>query len=340
MRMTKRIAFAGNMLVDNVKTISALPEKGMLASILSMSRAVGGSVCNTSIDMKVMDSSVSVAALGKVGADDAGEFIVKELESRGIDCSHVIRDSSRPTSFTDVMTLASSGERTFFNMRGADSALRPEDVDLDVVSSCDHFHLGYLLLLDGLDAEDDEYGTKAARLLARVRDMGVTTSIDMVSEQSDRAARIVRPVLRHCDYLIVNEIEGSQITGIPCHCGDGKTSVSAMSRVAEALVDMGVRRKVVLHCPEFSLSRSAAGAVEVVPSFIIGPELIKGTVGAGDAFCAGVLYAALSEWSDEMGLRLGSCSAAANLFASDSVSGALPLESLLAMERRFCRRVV
>ena len=49
---------------------------------------------------------------------------------------------------------------------------------------------------------------------------------------------------------------------------------------------------------------------------------IKGTVGAGDAFCAGVLYAAETDVPLREALKLGACSAAASLSevsASDGV---------------------
>ena len=62
-----RIAFCGNLIVDEVKMITSWPEKGMLVPITSVSRAVGGSVCNSGIDLKTLDPSVEVKALGKVG---------------------------------------------------------------------------------------------------------------------------------------------------------------------------------------------------------------------------------------------------------------------------------
>ncbi len=202
------IVFAGNILNDVVKVIPTWPEKGRLVQINSLTRAVGGSVCNSGVDLKTLDPSLRVAALGKVGDDDAGAFVTGFLADRGLDVSRVMRVPGVPTTFTDVMTVAGTGERTFFNMHGADSALVPDDVDVAALG-CDIFHLGYILLLDGLDAPDAEYGTQAARLLARVQAAGIKTSLDLVSEQSDRFTRIVRPALRHCDYVIVNELEAA-----------------------------------------------------------------------------------------------------------------------------------
>lgn len=332
----RQIVFAGSLLVDTVKTIPSWPERGMLVPITGIKRAVGGSACNTSIDLKTLDPSLDVRALGKVGRDDAGDFICSTLAAKGVDTSAVARTDTA-TTFTDVMTLETTGERTFFNMHGADSTLKADDVEVGGLS-CDIFHLGYLLILDALDLPDPEYGTQAARLLARVQAAGIKTSLDLVSEKSARVPRIVRPALRHCDYLIVNEVEGEQVTGIPCRDAKGRLSPEALGRIAEALFALGVRRKVVLHSPEMGLARDAEGHVAAVPSLDLPPAWIKGAVGAGDAFCAGMLHAIMTDRPDDEGLRLASCAAAANLAAPDSVSGALPLAATLALEERFGRR--
>lgn len=335
--MAQKITLAGNIIVDNVKTITSWPEKGMLVPITSVKRAPGGSVPNSGIDLKTLDPSVEVAAVGKVGADDSGDFVRAFMADHGLDVSGVQSVDGVPTTFTDVMTVASTGERTFFNMHGADSAFVPEDVD-PAKLGCDIFHLGYLLLLDGMDAEDDEYGTKAARLLAKMRAAGIKTSLDIVSEQSDRFARIVRPALKHCDYVVINEIEGGLATGLSALDENGRVSEVNLRRICEALFGLGVGEQVVVHCPELSVSMDRAGNFAVVPSLELPSGWIKGSVGAGDAFCAGMLYAFLKGMPAEEGMRLASCAAAMNLSVSDSVSGAKSLSETLALESRFARR--
>ena len=322
------IVFCGNIIVDQIKMIPRWPDKGMLVPISSVRRAVGGSVCNTAIDLKTLDPSVAVKAVGKVGADENGDSAVKFLESKGIDCSEVTKTSERPTSFTDVMTVESTGERTFFNMHGADSLLVPEDVDVGRLN-CDIFHFGYLLLLDGMDAPDAEFGTKAARLLAKVQAAGIKTSVDIVSEQSERFARIVRPALKYCDYCIINEIEGSLATG---------RRPDDLKGVCEGLFELGVRERVVVHCPEVGVTMDAKGDFVRLGSLELPDGWIRGSVGAGDAFCAGALYSLLKGFDPEKLLRLASCAAAMNLTVSDSVSGAKPLAETLALDTRFARK--
>ena len=323
-----KIAFCGSMIVDVIKTIPSWPDKGMLVPITSVRRQIGGAVCNTGVDLKTLDPSLEVKAVGAVGADDNGDFVLRYLESRGLDCSLVRRVKGVPTSFTDVMTVESTGERTFFNMHGADSTLVPEDVDVSLLD-CDIFHFGYLLLLDGMDAPDEEYGTKAARLLAAVQAAGVKTSVDIVSEQSDRFARIVRPALRHCDYCIVNEIEGSLATG---------ARADDLRGICEGLLEAGVREQAVVHCPDAGASLDRSGTFVRVGSLELPDGWIKGSVGAGDAFCAGMLYSIMRGFDAERALRLGSCAAAMNLTVADSVSGAKPYDETMALDSRFARR--
>jgi sugar/nucleoside kinase (ribokinase family) len=325
-----RIVLAGNIIADNVKMIPVWPEKGMLAPIESMRRSVGGSVCNTGITLKTLVPSLEVAALGKVGMDDAGTFVLGELGRRGIDVSLVARTDAAPTTFTDCMTLTTTGERTFFNMHGADSLLSPEDVDPRSLD-CAVFHLGYLLLLDGLDAADGDYGTKAARLLAKVQAAGVKTSIDIVSEQSDRFVRIVRPALRYCDYCVVNEIEASRATGV---------DKDDMRGLCEGMMSLGVRECSVVHRPEGSAALDRGGRFATIGSLALPDGWIVGSTGAGDAFCAGMLYSFLAGMSPEEGMRLASCAAACNLSVADSTSGARTLSETLDLEKRFNRRSI
>ena len=275
-------------------------------------------------------------ALGKVGDDDAGDFARGFLADRGLDVSMVWRVPGTPTTFTDVMTVAGTGERTFFNMHGADSQLVPEDVD-PAALGCELFHLGYLLLLDGLDAPDDEFGTKAARLLAKVRAAGIKTSLDIVSEQSDRFARIVRPSLKHCDYVVINEVEGGLATGLDPAGVGGKPTAESLRPICEKLFELGVNEQVVVHCPELSVSLDRAGNFAALPSLKLPAGWIKGSVGAGDAFCAGMLYSFMKGLDAEAGMRLASCAAACNLAAPDSVSGAKPYAETIALDSKFPR---
>lgn len=335
--MKKRIAFAGTVVLDIIKKIDTWPDKGMLTQVYSVSNAVGGSVCNSGIDAKVLGGeNVDVLALGNVGNDANGRWVVNYLSERGLDVSR-IKYIDEPTAFTDVMTIQSTGERTFFTMSGASATFSEDDIDFDNLN-CDIFHLGYLLLLNNLDSHDDEYGTKAARLLARIQANGIKTSIDIVSEQSDRFKKIVSPAVKYCNYVIINEIEGGALAGIEPRDASGKVSVENLKAICRAILDMGVKDSVTLHCPELSCAMTADGEFSVLPSLDLPKGYIVGSVGAGDAFCAGMLYALAHEMTVTEGMRIASLAAAANLSVADSVSGARSLEETLKLEKIYRRK--
>ncbi len=331
-----KLSIAGSIIVDAVKLIDGWPEKSMLASITEKYLSVGGCVCNTGIDLKRLDPSIHVSVYGRVGYDEYGEFAVEKMKLEQLDISGIIR-CEKPTSFTDVMTVCSTGERTFFNMSGADGGFLASDVDISKLD-CEIFHLGYLSLLGEMDAPDAEYGSVSARFLHDLQMCGIKTSIDVVTSKKTDFQKTVIPALKYCNYLIVNEVEAGMIAGIEATDESGKVSVSKLEAICRAVLSLGVRECVVVHCPELSCSLTSAGKFTVVPSLDIPTTYIRGAVGAGDAFCAGMLYAFLNGMGEEEGMRLASCMAACNLAAADSVSGATSLENTMEKEKKFIRK--
>lgn len=315
--MKQGIALAGNILVDIVKRIDRYPALGMLSSISSISRAVGGCVPNVAIDLAKIDPALPLHALGRVGADAEGEYVLRELQRHGVSTAGVRIDPARPTSFSDVMALP-SGERTFFHARGANAAFAPEDV---VLPDCRMLHAGYLLLLDRFDAPDAAYGTAMARFLADARARGIHTSIDVVSESGGRFSAIVRPALPHCDTVIFNEIECCSVFGLSPRREDGTLDLPALREAMERTLAEGVKERVVVHCREAGLCLSRVSGLTIVPSRAVPEEVIRGNVGAGDAFCAGCLYAIYHGHSEETMLTFAAAAAAASLLAENAVDG-------------------
>src|SRR5213596_956765 len=132
---------------------------------------------------------------------------------------------------------------------------------------------------DALDATDKKLGTKAATLLAAAQEAGLKTSVDVVSEDSDRFAKIVAPALKHVDYCIINEIEAGKTSGFKVRQPDGKLDTVALRHAAGALLQMGVRELVVVHFPEGSFVRTRKGEDRWQSSFGLPAKSIAGTAG-------------------------------------------------------------
>ncbi len=323
------IAIAGNMLVDYVKTIAFYPQPGMLADILDVQRAVGGCVPNTIVDLAAMDGELPLTALGRLGRDEAGDYVVCALEKAGVDASRVQRDEKLPTSFSDAMCAKDTGERTFFHCRGANAAFNPADVDLDTLT-CRMLHIGYLLLLDAFDAPDPEYRTVMARFLHDAQAKGIRTSIDVVSGKEGFQETVI-PALKYCDNAIMNEIEACAVAGLSARDEKGRLLTENIRKTLEVLIESGVKNRAVIHCPEAGFCLDAAGNFTAVPSLKLPADYIQGSVGAGDAFAAGCLYALYQGMDADAMLRFASAAAAANLSAPDSVSGMKDHETIQKM---------
>lgn len=332
--MRKGIAASGNFIVDYVKIVDTFPKPTMLANILSQSRGSGGAPYNVLIDLAELNKNIPLYAIGVCGDDDNGQYILEDLQKNKIDCKYVTKKKGLSTSYTDVFTEKTGGRRTFFHARGANASLNADDI-LKAETNAKIFHLGYLLLLDSLDAPDSEYGVVAARVLSKMREKGYKTSVDLVSEESNRFREVVIPCLPYTDYLIINEIEASKCASEEVRLEDGGIDTKALVRACKKLLEYGAKL-VVVHFPEGAYAASKNYS-SFTPSYKVDINEIIGSTGAGDAFCAGMLYALHEDYKIEEALLFASASAALNLRASSSTAAAPSFEEIIEFQKRELR---
>lgn len=326
------IAAAGNWIVDHVKIIDTWPEQETLANIVDERRGSGGAPYNVLMDLAALRAKFPLTAVGVLGNDAEGDAIEREMADRDVRC-FFRRSETLPTSYTDVMTVRVTGRRTFFHNRGPNDELGPADFRWDDLD-CRILHLGYLLLLESLDAVDAEFGTVAARVLAEARRRGIHTSVDVVSESSDRFQRVARPALPYTDTVICNEIEAGRIAGIDIRRGNSLSRL-ALSEAARLLLELGVHEFVVIHAPEGGFARGKDGAEWFRPSLSLPEGYVQGAAGAGDAFAAGYLLAAHENRPMPDRLTLAVCAAAASLSDPTCSQGVGSEAEVLALADRF-----
>ncbi len=327
------ILAGGNWIVDYVKIIDTYPAENALANILSQGTGNGGAPCNVLKALRRLGADFPLEGIGAVGADENGAGILRECREMGIDTRQLKVLEGVDTSYTDVMTVATSGKRTFFHRRGANACLDVPDFDFSG-SAARIFHLGYLLLLDKLDEMGPEGLSGAARVLRQAGASGMMTSADIVSEQSDRYRSIVPSALPFVDFLFLNELEAAGLTGIGLTEAGGRIHIREAQRAAELILQMGVRRWVIIHFPEGALAGSKSGEVIFQPGLVVPQELIRGSVGAGDAFAAGVLAGIHEGWPMKRSLESGVCVAAASLFHPGASEGIEAWEECLSLGGR------
>jgi sugar/nucleoside kinase (ribokinase family) len=330
----KGLLAGGNWIIDQVKLIDVYPQPEQLANIRSQSEGTGGAPYNVLVNLAKLGASFPLAGAGLVGKDALGQRILQSCKELRIDARQLQVTTEAPTSYTDVMTEIGHGRRTFFHNRGANALWDGKDLDFEKTKAR-IFHLGYLLLLDALDGPDKKYGTKAARLLDKARRAGLKTSVDVVSEDSDRFSRIVTPSLQYTDYCILNELEAGRTTGFTIRQPDGKLDTVALRHAAGALLQKGVRELVVIHFPEGGFARTRKGDDFWQSSLDLPSKYVAGTAGAGDAFCAGVLLGLHENWELSRCLMAGVCVAAASLSNPTCTGGVKSIQNALDLGKKY-----
>lgn len=302
---------AGNFIIDHVKMIDEYPGVEMLTNIRSQSSGNGGGPYNVLKDLAKMDAPFPLEAMGLLGADRDGDWVLEDCDEHGIQTWGLGRSLEAATSYTDAMTVVKGGQRTFFHHRGANALLGLADMDLER-SRAKWFYLGYLLLLDRLDALEADGTTEAQRVLEKAQAAGMRTVVDFVSVLDDRAVAIAKASLPHVDLLFINEIEAGMITGRELRSAGGIDLV-AVNEAAGELLDLGVNDLVVVHFQEGAFVRNRQGEVFQQAAVAVPDSAIVGSTGAGDAFAAGFFYGMHEGWEIPRCLELAVCAAAVSL---------------------------
>ena len=323
----------GNFLVDQVKVIDAWPEQDALANILSQTRGNGGGPYNVLKNLSRLKMEFPLAAIGLVGQDEAGDFIRNDLAAHGIDHTRLQLTEESPTSATDVMTVHDTGRRTFFHGRGANALLDTHHFDF-ANSNYRIFYLAYLMLLDTLDALQEDGSTKFATVLQRAKESGHLTIADAVTVECDDYATVIESVLPYLDVLVLNEWETGRATGRELF-QNREPDLKEMRAAAQQLHSQGETQTVVIHFPQGAYALSRDGEEARQGSVDLPPGLIAGAVGAGDAFCAGLITGLHDPLPIKESLERSVCVAASCLLDSTSSNGVLPIKKCLDLGAQY-----
>jgi sugar/nucleoside kinase (ribokinase family) len=108
-----------------------------------------------------------------------------------------------------------------------------------------------------------------------------------------------------------------------------------LKKTAKALFEHRVNDLIIKHFPE-GVYLSSKDALEIIQPFLQSPDdFTIGKIGAGDSFCAGVLYGLYQGWSDDKTVRFSVCAGAMNLSDLTTTGGIKPCKEVFGMEERF-----
>ena len=245
----------------------------------------GGAPCNVLAMLTRLGHKV--AFIGKVGKDMFGEQLEQAITEVGIDTTGLIKDSEVNTTLAFVHTLP-DGDRDFFFYRkpGADMMLGVEDLNEDMLKSCNVFHFGTL----SMTADGCREATKKAIDMAK--EAGALVSFDPnlrepLWDSLELAKEQTIYGIGKCDILKISDNEIQWLTGKEDFT-EGVQAIRAMHDVPLILVSMG---------RDGSSAYYKDSMVEVKP--FIQENTIE-TTGAGDTFCANVISYVLNHDLDNL----------------------------------------
>ena len=202
MSPSQTVAVIGVHVLDtHVLHVDSIPEgsDGALVDTIRMSPA--GTAGGTGVVLSRLGADVH--SIGALGDDPVGDTLLALLSREGLDTTRLVRKPGVQTS-SSVLPVRPNGDRPAWHCIGANGALTLDDVDLGSLPGLGHVHLGGPEFLGG---------PAAAELLAAARDLGCTTSVDVLAPGDPDLLSWIADCLPHTDYLLPNDEQVLGFTG-------------------------------------------------------------------------------------------------------------------------------
>ena len=233
----------------------------------------GGAVCNVLSAMAKLGDSA--AFIGKIGTDMHGQFLKQSIASVGIDTRGVVEADDVFTTLAFV-ELSDTGERSFSFARkpGADTCLRSEELNTDMLKHTRIFHIGSLSLTNEPARSATLYAIKTAKAAGAVISYDPNYRAPLWSSVDEAKAQM-RSLLPYVDMMKLSDEETLLLT-------DRKEPEDALRFLYESGIS----------CAVVTMGAKGAVAMQNGETTIAGPHdcIRVDSTGAGDAFWGGFLH--------------------------------------------------
>ncbi len=256
-----------------------------------LGQACGGQAANTAYALARM--GVAAALVGRVGEDEAGDFLLAGLT--GVDVSRVIREGRSGRAY---ILVDREGERTIFVASHTNDGLSEEDVPWEDLAQARFVHFtsfvgeGPLQVQTAVAARLKELASGRGEGQGRGAGRAPRLSLDPGELYAHRGRQALAGLLAAVETLLVTEREWRLLGGDPEAPPPWSPPVVLVKRGAA-----GARLLTAAGVQDFPAPR--VGAVD--------------TVGAGDVFAAGYLSGRLHGLSLPQAVRLAVAAAAASV---------------------------
>ena len=262
------------------------PEREVLVS--GFQPTLGSSSAIVAHNLAVLGAKVGF--ITRVGRDELGAAALGRLRESGVDVSRGMVDAERMTGVT--VLLQNGPGRRIVTYPGTMAEMTIRDLDIAWLRDSRHFHLSSLFLQRGLAPD-------LPALFRRLKDAGLTLSLDTNDDPEDRWDGVLDELLDLVDILLPNEAEACRM--------------ARRGTLDEALAVLGARVPcVAVKCGRRGSIVQKGDARWEVPGIAV--DAVD-SIGAGDSFNAGFLFA----WLE--GLEAETCARAGNITGALSTLG-------------------
>jgi len=262
------------------RPVDGLPARGTLGLVPQLEMHLGGLAGVTAAVVAQLGGRS--AFVGCLGQDGFGDYLLAALEGAGVDTKHVRRDPVHNSS-ASIVFIDSQGERTFLHHMGTNAQVSEADLDYDAIRQGQIFHWGGPGITPRLE------GAAMGSILAKVRAMGVKTSMDTCYDGKGEWFPIIAPALPHLD-LVFSSLEEAR-----CYTGQhSPEDIAAFYRSHGASI-------AVLKLGQDGIYVQSESTSFYLPAHRV---TVVDTTGAGDAACGGFLYGYAQGWDLERCARL------------------------------------
>lgn len=239
-------------------------------------------------------------AVGGVGEDDMGDWVLMKLDRFGVDTSMMARCPGFTTS-SSIVTTRPDGARPALHKRGATDGFLIRDDQMDDLLDTRILHVGGVGLMNRMDDSG-----RTEEIMAEARRRGVITTLDVFASTPDDLPKVER-LLPYTDYFLPSEEEAQALSGL-----------SDNRALADFLLERGAGCVILTLGAEGAFYRDREGLEFHTPAF--GIE-VKCTCGCGDCFNGGFATGLIKGLSPQEAVRIAQASSAQNATGLGSQAG-------------------
>lgn len=252
-----RVCVLGSMNMDLVVNVGHMPKVGETILSNHLEKIPGGKGANQAVAAK--RSGAEVHMVSKVGRDDNGQILLKELEKDCINTECVFIDENETTGMA-IITVDDNGNNSIIVVSGSNMTINKEEID-----KCEE-------VIKNSDIVISQFETPQEMTLEAFKTAKKHEKLTILNPAPAR--EINEELLKYTDMIIPNETEAFLLTGV------NVKDLGTAKEAAGKFFEKGVKW-VIITLGEKGAAVISDKSQTLVPAFKVEA---KDTTAAGDSF--------------------------------------------------------